>query len=67
MGGLIAPATSTTQNFTKKIKFFFCINVYKNKNAKEKLSLGIWVTKIKTDTAGAHLPNSWFNHPPPHS
>ena len=22
-----------------------------NKNAKEKLSLGLWVTKIKTDTA----------------
>ena len=37
-GGLIAPATSTTQNFTKKIeKNFFCINVYKN--AKEKLSI----------------------------
>ena len=67
MWGLIAPATGTTQNFTKKIKFFFRINVYKNKNANEKLSLGIWVTKIKTDTAGAHLPNSWFNHPPPHS
>ena len=30
--GLIAPATSTTQNFTKKIKKIFCINV--NKNAK---------------------------------
>ena len=35
--------TSTTQNFTKKIAFF-CINI--NKNAKEKLSLGFWVTKL---------------------
>ena len=48
-GGLIAPATSTTQNFTKKIEVFFGINVYKN--AKEKFSLGVWVTKIKADTA----------------
>ena len=51
MGGgeeLFAPATSTTQNFTKKIQNFFCINV--NKNAKEKLSSGFEVTKIKTDT-----------------
>ena len=39
---LFAPATSTTQNFTKKIQFFFCINV--NKNAKEKLSIGFWVS-----------------------
>ena len=57
---LIVPAT--TQNFTKKI-FFFCINV--NKNAKEKLSLGFWVSKIETDTAGARFPNSWCNQPPP--
>ena len=42
--------TSTTQNFTKR-NDFFCINV--NKNSKEKLSLGFWVTKIKIDTAGA--------------
>ena len=34
----------------------FCRNVYKN--AKEKLSLGFWVTIIKTDTAGARFPNS---------
>ena len=54
-GGLIAPATSTTQNFTKKIeKNFFCIN--DNKNAKEKLSLGFWVTKVKSDIT---FPNSW--------
>ena len=47
---LIAPATSTTQNFTKKIeKKFFGINVYKI--AKEKLSLGFGVSKIQTDTA----------------
>ena len=26
--------------------------------AKDKLSLGFWVSKIKTDTAGAHVPNS---------
>ena len=28
-----------------------------------------WVTKIKTDTAGARFPNSWCNqpYPPPHS
>ena len=37
----------------------FCRNVYKN--AKEKLSLGFWVTKIKNDTAGACFPNSWGN------
>ena len=49
---LIVPATSTTQNFTKKIKKKrLCIKV--NKNAQEKLSLGFGVTKIKTDTAGA--------------
>ena len=42
---------------------FFCINVYKN--GKEKLSLGFWVTKIKTDTAGALFPNSWCNQPAP--
>ena len=42
----------------KKIKkIFFCINV--NKNAKEKLSFGFWVTKIKTDTTRARFPNSW--------
>ena len=30
-----------------------------NKNiAKEKLSLGIWVTKIKTDAVGARLKNT---------
>ena len=53
----------STQNFNKK--FFFGINVYTN--AKEKLSLGFWVTKIKTDTAGARFPNSWYNQtPPPH-
>ena len=46
---MIAPATSTTQNFTKKIDNFFCINV--KKNAKEKLSSGFGVTKIKADTA----------------
>ena len=34
------------------------INVYNN--AKEKLPLSFWVTKIKTDTAGA-----WCNQPPP--
>ena len=49
-------SSSTTQNFTKKIKNIFCINVFKN--AKEKVSLGFWVTKIKTDTAGARFPNS---------
>ena len=54
---------STNQNFTKKTEFFFCINVYKND--KEKLSIGFWVTKIKTDTAGARFSNSWCNHPPP--
>ena len=54
------PATSTTQNFTKKIKKnFFCINVYKY--AKEKLSLGFWVTKMTLlelvfQTAGAINP-----------
>ena len=49
-GGLTAPATSTTQNFTKKIeKKIFGINVYKI--AKEKLSLGFGVSKIQTDTA----------------
>ena len=48
--GLTAPATSTTQNFTKKIeKKNFGINVYKI--AKEKLSLGFGVSKIQTDTA----------------
>ena len=31
-----------------------------NEYAKEKLPLGFWVTKIKTDTAGA-----WCNQPPP--
>ena len=36
---------------------FFCINV--NKNAKEKMTLGFWVTKINTDTPGALCPNSW--------
>ena len=37
-----------------------------NEYAKEKLSLGFWVTKIKTDTAGAPFPNSWCDqHPPP--
>ena len=39
-----------------------------NEYAKEKLSLGFWVTKIKTDTAGAPFPNSWCNQhqlPPP--
>ena len=36
----------------------FCRNVYKN--AKEKLSLGFWVTIIKTDTAGARFPNRKF-------
>ena len=34
MWGLIAPATGTTQNFTKKIKFFFRIMSIKIKNAK---------------------------------
>ena len=38
-----------------------------NKNAKEKLSLGFWVSKIKTDTAGALFPNSWCKQPPPPS
>ena len=62
-GGLIAPATSTTQNFTKKIeKKFFCINV--SKNTKEKLSSGFRVTKIKTDITRACFPNSWCNQPP---
>ena len=57
MGGAIAPATFTTQNFTEKIKkISFCINI--NKNAKEKLSLG---QKIKTDIAGANFPNSRCN------
>ena len=44
-------------------KIFFCINV--NKNAKEKLSSGFGVTKIKTDTTRACFPNSWCNQPPP--
>ena len=35
---LIAPATSTTQNSTKKNNFF-CVNV--NKNDKEKLFMGL--------------------------
>ena len=35
------------------------------KNAKEKLSLCFWVTKTKTDTAGADFPNGWCNQPPP--
>ena len=62
--GLIVPATSTTQNFTKKIKKnLFCINV--NKNVKEKLSLGFGVTKIKIDTAGACFQKSGHNQHPP--
>ena len=44
-------------------KIFFCINV--NKNAKEKLSSGFEVTKIKTDTNRACFRNSWCNQPPP--
>ena len=60
-GGLIAPATSTTQNFSMKIEKFFGINVYKN--TKEKFSLGFWVTKIKTDPVGAHSIKKWiFNN-----
>ena len=50
----------------RKLKQFFYINI--KKNAKEKLSLGFWVTEIKTDTAGAHFSNSLCNkphHPPP--
>ena len=47
----------------RQSKKFFCINV--NKNAKEKLSFGFWVSKMKTDTAGACFPNSWCNQPPP--
>ena len=35
------------------------------KNVKEKLSLGLGVTKIKTDTAGACFQNSGHNQPPP--
>ena len=62
---MIAPATSTTQNFTKKIEIIFCINVYKN--AKETLLLGFWVTKLKTDTAKVYFPNSWCNQPAHHS
>ena len=37
-----------------------------SKNAEEKLSLGFWVTKMKTDTARACFPNSWCKQPPPH-
>ena len=44
-------------------KKFFCLNV--NKNAKEKLSSGFGVTKIKTDATRACFPNSWCNQPPP--
>ena len=63
--GLISPATSKTQNFTKTIELLrklkiFGMNV--NKNAKEKLSLGFWVTKNKSDTT---FPNSWYNQTPP--
>ena len=32
-------------------------------NAKEKLSSGFGVTKIKTDITRAHFPNSWCNQP----
>ena len=63
---LIAPATSTTQNFTEKINFLFCINV--NKNAKENCQVlgGFWVvTKIKTDTSGACFSYSCCNQLPP--
>ena len=48
-GWLIVPATSTTQNFTKKIKKIFAEMSIKYLNA----SLGFGVKKIKTDTAGA--------------
>ena len=30
-----------------------------NKNAKEKLTFGFWVSKIKTDTARACFPKMW--------
>ena len=50
---------------TMSVMPIFCLNVYQN--AKENLSLGFWVTKIKTDTAEARYPNSWCNQPPPHS
>ena len=46
---MLATSTTTSTNFTNKIKKIFCINV--NKNVKEKFSLGFWVTKIKNDTA----------------
>ena len=62
MGGLIALATSTTQNFTQKIeKKNFGINV--NQNAKEKLPSGFGVTKIQSDTTRASFLNSWSNQP----
>ena len=49
---------SNTSLTLKKVHLVFC------KNAKEILSLGSWVTKIKTDTAGASFQNSWCNQPP---
>ena len=52
-----------SQFYLENQKNFFCINV--NKNAKEKLSSGFGVTKIKTDTTRACFPNSWCNQPPP--
>ena len=45
---LIAPATYTTHNFSKKINFF---GIIINKNATEKL--GFWVTNIKPETTRA--------------
>ena len=54
----ISNSYSNTSLTLKKVHLVFC------KNAKEILSLGSWVTKIKTDTAGASFQNSWCNQPP---
>ena len=50
--GLITPATSKTQKFTRKINFFAYSQYMLKKNAKE---------SIITDTGGALFPNSWCN------
>ena len=59
-GWLIVPATSTTQNFTKKIKKIFAEMSIKYLNA----SLGFGVKKIKNDSVGAHFPSSGHNQRP---
>ena len=51
----------------KVLKMYYVVcdwSLNVNKNAYEKLSLGFWVTKIKSDTAGACFQKSGHNQPP---